>query len=95
MVKNDGGEKERGYDDGEGNATHVGIYIDGGRVRDSTRSTKTKRDGVGYRSVNDFNMIGLCKYLDYNVENVNNNNQIKSILDDIDNKLREIRRLLL
>ena len=95
MVKNDGGETERGYHDGEGNATHVGIYIDGGRVRDSTRSTKTKRDGVGYRSVNDFNMIGLCKYLDYNVENVNNNNQIKSILDDIDNKLREIRRLLL
>ena len=95
MVKNDGGEKERGYDDGEGNATHVGIYIDVGRVRDSTRSTKTKRDGVGYRSVNDFNMIGLCKYLDYNVENVNNNNQIKSILDDIENKLREIRRLLL
>lgn len=95
MVKNDGGEKERGYDDGEGNATHVGIYIDGCRVRDSTRSTKTKRDGVGYRSVNDFNMIGLCKYLDYNVENVNNNNQIKSILDDIENKLREIRRLLL
>lgn len=94
MVKNDGGEKERGYKDGEGNATHVGIYIDGGRVRDSTRSTKTKRDGVGYRSLNDFNMIGICKYLDYNVENVNNN-QIKSIIDNIENELREIRRLLL
>lgn len=95
IVTDDGGEKDRGYTDGEGNASHVGIYVGGGIVRDSTRSTNTKRDGVGSRSINDFNMIGLCKYLDYDVQNVNNKSQIKSILDDIENKLRELREVLL
>lgn len=94
MLKYDGGEKEKGYNDGEGNATHVGIYVGGGLVRDSTRSTKTKRDGVGLRSISDFNMVGLCKYLDYDTGNVNNKSQIKSILDDIENKINEIRRVL-
>ena len=95
MLKNDGGEKDRGYNDGEGNASHVGIYVGGGMVRDSTRSTKTKRDGVGLRSISDFNMIGLCKYLDYNVGNVDNKSQIKSILDDIEKRLEDLRRVLL
>lgn len=95
ILKNDGGEKDRGYYDGEGNATHVGIYVGGGVVRDSTRSTKTKRDGVGTRSINDFNMIGLCKYLDYNTGNVHNNiSQIKSIIDSIEKELQDMRRLL-
>ena len=95
MLKNDGGEKDRGYTDGEGNASHVGIYVGGGLVRDSTRSTKTKRDGVGLCSISDFNMIGLCKYLDYNVGNVDNKSQIKSILDDIEKRLEDLRRVLL
>ena len=95
MLKNDGGEKDRGYTDGEGNASHVGIYVGGGLVRDSTRSTKTKRDGVGLRSISDFNMIGLCKYLDYNIGNVDNKSQIKSILDDIEKRLEDLRRVLL
>ena len=95
MLKYDGGEKDRGYHDGEGNASHVGIYVGGGLVRDSTRSTKTKRDGVGIRSISDFNMIGLCKYLDYNVGNVDNKSQIKSILDDIEKRLEDLRRVLL
>ena len=94
ILKNDGGEKDRGYMDGEGNASHVGIYIGGGQVRDSTRSTKTKRDGVGTRSINDFNYIGLCKYLDYNTGIVNNDSQIRSILDQIDNLLRNLREVL-
>lgn len=95
MLKYDGGEKDRGYNDGEGNASHVGIYVGGGLVRDSTRSTKTKRDGVGLRSISDFNMVGLCKYLDYNIGNVDNKSQIKSILDDIEKRLEDLRRVLL
>ena len=94
ILKYDGGEKDRGYYDGDGNATHVGIYVGGGLVRDSTRSSKSGRDGVGIRSISDFNMIGLCKYLDYNTGNVNNNSQIKSILDDIENNLRKLREVL-
>ena len=95
ILKYDGGEKDRGYNDGEGNASHVGIYVGGGLVRDSTRSTKTKRDGVGLRSISDFNMVGLCKYLDYDIGNVDNKSQIKSILDDIENRLEDLRRVLL
>ena len=95
ILKYDGGEKDRGYNDGEGNASHVGIYVGGGLVRDSTRSTKTKRDGVGLRSISDFNMVGLCKYLDYNIGNVDNKSQIKSILDDIEKRLEDLRRVLL
>lgn len=59
IVKHDGGEVERGYHDNEGNASHVGILCrrDNNPVRDSTR-TKT-RDGVGYRSLDSFNMVGL------------------------------------
>ena len=94
ILKYDGGEKDRGYTDGEGNASHVGIYVGGCLVRDSTRSTKTGRDGVGTRSISDFNMIGLCKYLDYNNEIVNNKSQIKSILDDIEKSLRRLREVL-
>lgn len=95
ILKYDGGEKDRGYYDGEGNASHVGIYVGGGLVRDSTRSTKTKRDGVGTRSINDFNMVGLCKYLDYSIQNVNNESKIKSILDNIEKQLKELREVLL
>ena len=95
MLKHDGGEKEKGYNDGEGNASHVGIYVGGGLVRDSTRSTKTKRDGVGLRSISDFNMVGLCKYLDYNIGNVDNKSQIKSMIDDIKKRLEDLRRVLL
>lgn len=35
-IKNDGGEKDRGYNDNEGNAAHVGIYLGEGRVIHST-----------------------------------------------------------
>lgn len=65
IVKDDGGEVDRGYHDNEGNATHVGIYCRDGEnpVRDSTRSSK--RDGVGYRSLDSFNMVGLPKCLSY------------------------------
>lgn len=59
IVKRDGGEKERGYNDNEGNATHVGIYCRDGSepVRDSTRTSY--RDGVGYRPLTGFTHVGL------------------------------------
>ena len=64
--RDDGGEKERGYYDGLGNAKHIGIYVgDPEQVRDSTRSTKTKRDGVGYRKLSDFTHVGLPFMIDY------------------------------
>lgn len=65
IVKNDGGEIARGYHDNEGNASHVGIYCRRGEnpVRDSTKTSK--RDGVGYRALDGFNMVGLPKMISY------------------------------
>lgn len=65
IVKNDGGEKDRGYNDNEGNASHVGIYVRHNleEVRDSTRTST--RDGVGYRNLKGFTHVGLPKMLDY------------------------------
>ena len=61
---NDGGEKERGYNDGLGNAKHIGIYTGSpGAVRDSTKTAK--RDGVGYRDLSGFNYVCLPFMIDY------------------------------
>ncbi len=61
---NDGGEKERGYFDGLGNAKHIGIYTGNPEeVRDSTRTSK--RNGVGYRSLSGFNYVCLPFMIDY------------------------------
>ena len=82
IIKNDGGEAERGYHDGEGNATHVAIYCRPDNpepVRDSTRSTKTKRDGVGYRSLDAFTHVGLPTVIDYSVKG----NDITRILSEM------------
>ena len=65
IVSQDGGEKEKGYNDSEGNAKHVAIYCKPGEtpVRDSTRSNT--RNGVGYRSLNAFTHVGLAFMIDY------------------------------
>ena len=63
MVSHDGGEVARGYHDDQGNAAHVSIVVNQSQVRDSTKGTG--RDGVAYRKLSDFNMIGLPKMLDF------------------------------
>ena len=63
MVKHDGGEKDRGYYDDQGNASHVGIYVGDNQTRDSTKGTG--RDGVAYRPLKDWTHCGLLKMLDY------------------------------
>ena len=59
IVKFDGGEKKRGYHDTMGNATHVGIYLGGGRVIHSTTG------GVQYGKLGRFTDYGLIKDVDY------------------------------
>lgn len=60
-VKNDGGEKKRGYNDNEGNAKHVGIYLGMGDVVHSTTG------GVQYDSIYSerWTHWGKCKFLEY------------------------------
>ena len=69
MVSHDGGEIPRGYHDDQGNAAHVAIVVNQNQVRDSTKGTG--RDGVAYRKLSDFNMIGLPKMLDFDYTNPN------------------------
>ena len=92
MVSRDGGEKEKGYNDGEGNANHVGIYVGDNNTRDSAGS----RGGVGYRPLKDWNMVGLCKYLDYKVTNNDNINKDRylSVINDIRSLLDELERMV-
>ena len=69
IVANDGGEKEKGYNDLEGNAKHVGIYVGGEEpVRDSTRGSG--RNGVGYRTIKAFTHVGLPFMIDFIDTNV-------------------------
>ena len=67
IVSRDGGEKEKGYNDNEGNAKHVGIYCIDNKtpVRDSTRTANGTRNGVGYRSIDSFNYVGLPFMIDF------------------------------
>lgn len=64
-----GNETKRGYHDGKGNASHVGIYIGNDLVRDSTKiknaSGQVTRDGVGTRPLKQFQKIGLPMMLDF------------------------------
>lgn len=77
------GEEEVGYHDGLGNCTHVGIFCGDNVVRDSTRSTKTGRNGVGTRTLDGFSRVTLFSALDYSVTN-SYNSSVESILACID-----------
>ena len=93
-LKFDGGEKSRGYNDTEGNAYHVGIYVGNNQTRDSTKITG-KRDGVGYRPLSDWNRVGLCKYVDYKLNNKDNTvSRTVKIIEEIRTLLNELGELL-
>ena len=72
MFDNTGNETKRGYHDGKGNYSHVGIYIGNDKVRDSTKiknaSGQVTRDGVGTRPLKSFQKIGLPSMLDFDGE---------------------------
>ena len=65
IIKWDGGEVERGYHDGEGNASHVGLYVGASPlpVMDSQGNR-----GVDYCKLNIFTHVGLMSMIDYYVE---------------------------
>ena len=95
MWDDTGAEKARGYYDGLGNYSHIGIYVGNNQVRDSTKSKSGSRDGVGYRSVNDFNRVGLAKMLDFEGKfEYTNHDKCVSIISEIRNKLAELERMV-
>ena len=62
LLKWDGKEAERGYHDGLGNATHVGLYLGTAPlpVMDSQPT-----GGVQYRKLSIFTHVGLMDMIDY------------------------------
>ena len=79
IVKNDGGEIDRGYEDNEGNACHVGIYCREGTepVRDSTKSNT--RYGVGYRKLSGFTHVGLPKMITFGKTSISKDEALKAL----------------
>lgn len=70
LIKNDGGEKEKGYNDDQGNASHVGLYVgDVGNYpcMDSQRDKGKYRlnPGVSYCMQTVFTHVGLMEMIDY------------------------------
>ena len=62
LLKWDGGEKEKGYHDGEGNASHVGLYT-GTNPLPCMDSQENR--GVDYCKLNVFTHVGLMDMIDY------------------------------
>lgn len=60
-IKNDGGEKQRGYNDNEGNAAHVGIYLGDTEIIHSTTGG-VQMDVITSKR---WTHYGLCKYIDF------------------------------
>ena len=92
-----GNEEKRGYHDGKGNFSHIGIYVGSDTVRDSTRYKNVSgtyvRDGVANRALSAFNRIGLCKYLDFSIPGgYTDCEEVVTIINDIRNKLNELER---
>lgn len=78
--KTDGGEVERGYHDGLGNFSHVGIYV--GAPHGVIHSTT---GGVQYGKFPDakrWTNVSLLSMIDYTHQNVNNRS-IKDIINNI------------
>ena len=62
LLKWDGGEQERGYHDGEGNASHVGLYT--GTSPLPCMDSQGNR-GVDYCKLSVFTHVGLMDMVDY------------------------------
>lgn len=83
-VKFDGGERKRGYNDSEGNASHVGCYTGQGKgaVHSSISSGGTTEISFPHKL---WTHVGLCKCLDYNNEPADTTTQIRAGLSQIHN----------
>lgn len=62
LVKHDGGEEEKGYHDGLGNASHVGLYIG---TNPNPCMDSQPNGGVQMRKLNVFTHVGLMEMVDY------------------------------
>lgn len=82
-VKHDGGEKQRGYNDNEGNAAHVGIFcgIDRGVMHSTTGGVQLGAWPDSKR----WTHVGLCKYIQYFDKNSDMIEQIEKAIEILEN----------
>ncbi len=88
ILKNDGKEKDRGYTDGLGNASHVG-YFTGGKYH-SVHSSSVKDDVVGADDSYPWTHCGLAKAIDYIAPTIPNNG-LSGIISRISDILSELK----
>lgn len=81
-VKHDGGEKQRGYNDDEGNAAHVGIFcgIDRGVMHSTTGGVQ-----LGAWPDKRWTHVGLCKYIQYADDNADVIAEIEKAIEILQN----------
>lgn len=84
-IKNDGGEKDRGYHDNMKNAAHVGIVL-----HDNVVIHSTTPDGVQYDKVSSkrWTHIAFAKQIEYTNPNIESNNEIIDKIIELLNSLR-------
>ena len=98
IIKDDGGEKKRGYHDDMKNASHVAIVIDHQTVMESTTG------GVQYGRLSRFTAFGLIKNVDYFEKGGADDagerpthyvkNQLVTILDELKNNINRLERII-
>lgn len=88
-VKEDGGERKRGYNDSEGNAAHVGIFC--GASRGVMHSTTGGVQLGKWPDAKRWTHVGLCKLLDYSQDAPASFEAVRYI-DNIISQLEELKR---
>lgn len=88
IVRDDGGEKRRGYSDDMKNATHVAIVIDAETVMESTTG------GVQYGKLSRFTNYGLIKDVDYSEGGGEDAGERSTPIDAIRETLDELKRTI-
>lgn len=86
-LKRDGGEKERGYQDEEGNAAHVGIYtgLGLGAMHSSTGGVQETRFPASR-----WTHVGLCKFILYPENAGDAKARILGLLDELRKEIEKI-----
>lgn len=91
-IRHDGGERERGYNDGYGNAVHVGIYLGNGKVIHSSTG------GVQYGEAGDsrWTHSAKCNYLCYDEPQTSAGEwvgKLKKVLKELEDVLNELSEI--
>lgn len=89
-VKHDGGERKHGYNDNEGNASHVGIFC--GPDLGVMHSTKGGVQLGPWPDEKRWTHVGLCKYIEYATQNTSD---IIDMIDTCIEALETLKRRLL